>query len=70
MNLLRILFWIFVVITFVMILSRIFGHSASDLQIFIGILSIFFTNITDLHRRIGRIESDIKQIKDSVVKKE
>lgn len=70
MNFLRILFWIFVIITFGMILTRIFGHSATDLQIFFGILSIFFTSITDLYRRMGRMESDIKQIKDAVVKKD
>ncbi len=58
-NFLRILFWIFVIITFGMILTRIFGHSATDLQILIGILSIFFTNIVDLYYRLGKIEMNM-----------
>ncbi len=63
------LFWVFVVIFIIMILTRIFGHSATDLQIFISISGIFFTSIADLYRRIGNIESDIRQIKDIVTKK-
>lgn len=69
-NWLNILFWIFVIALIIMILTRIFGNSATDIQIFISILGIFFTSITNLHRRVGRIESDIKQIKNLIVKEQ
>lgn len=54
-----------------MLLTRMFGHSATDIQVFIGVAGIFFTSITDLYLRIGKLEAtlhfELKKIGEEIV---
>jgi len=54
------LFWILVGVLIFMLISRLTGHSATDVQIFLTIFGLVFTSITDMHRRIGSIESRVE----------
>lgn len=60
---LEILFWIILIILFIMILTRIFGKSATEIQIYIGFISGFIVImgfITKHHREIGVMKSEMK----------
>ncbi len=57
-NWLEILFWIIILLLFIMILSRIFGKSATDIQIYVGFISgllIIMSYIVKMNREIGEI---------------
>lgn len=43
-----------------LILTRIFGHSASDLSILIGLFTLLFTNQYRLNREIGEVKMTMK----------
>ncbi len=56
---LEILFWVMMVILFIMILTRIFGHSVTDVQIFLTATMIILTimgYIVKMNREIGEIK--------------
>ena len=60
---LEILFWIIIIVLFIMILTRVFGSSASDVQIYIGFVSGFIVVmgfIAKHHREIGVMKSEVK----------
>ena len=60
---LEVLFWIVMAVLVWMILTRVFGNSATDVQIFIGIVSGFFLvtgYMMRMNREIGEIKIDIK----------
>ena len=50
-----------------MILTRVFGHSAAEFQIIIGVLGMFFTSITTIFYKIGKIESELKEFKTKTI---
>ncbi len=60
---LEVLFWIVMTVLVIMILTRVFGHSATDVQIYIGIVSGFFLltgYIMRMNREIGEIKIEMK----------
>ena len=60
---LEVLFWIVMAVLVGMILTRVFGHSATDVQIYIGIVSGFFLitgYMMRMNREIGEIKIDMK----------
>ena len=67
---LEILLWVVILILFYMILTRIFGNSATDIQIYLGFLSSFLvvigfligTNnkVSNLNREMGEAKISIK----------
>ncbi len=56
---------LFVVVIY-MILTRIFGHSATDLAIVIGLVVLLFTNQYGLNREIGELRISIKHSFENV----
>jgi len=67
---LEILFWIIMIILFIMILSRIFGHSATDIQIYLAIftgLFIIMGHILKLNNNIGKLNREIGEIKIQMI---
>ena len=59
----EILFWIFLIILIIMILSRIFGKSATDINIILTIAAIMLAimgHIVKMNREIGEIKVGIK----------
>ena len=79
----EILFWIVILILILMILTRIFGHSATDIQIYLTIVIIMITimgYITKINREVGEIKThmmnsfnkikcDIDELKSKISKK-
>ena len=79
-NLLEVLFWIVMLALFIMILSRIFGNSATDIQVhvafFSGLLIIaslvvstnnkVMSHLIKINREIGEIKSQMKTSFDKV----
>tara|TARA_Y100000034_G_scaffold80413_1_gene96471 strand:+ start:2141 stop:2467 length:327 start_codon:yes stop_codon:yes gene_type:complete len=66
---LEVLFWIVMAVLVGMILTRVFGHSATDVQIYIGIVSGFFLitgYMMRMNREIGEIKVDMKHGFDRV----
>ena len=63
---LEILLWIVMLILFYMILTRIFGHSATDIQIYLGFISGFliimgfFMRSNDNYNKLNREVGEIK----------
>ena len=60
---LEILFWIVIIALFIMILTRIFGNSATDIQIYLGFITSLITImifIAKHYRETGEIKRDIK----------
>lgn len=58
-----VLFWIIMTLLFIMLLTRMFGSSASDLQIFFTFLSILLIgmgHIIKLNREVGEMKVGIK----------
>ena len=61
---LEILFWIIMIILFIMVLTRVFGSSATEIQIYIGFISGFIVVmgfIAKHHREIGVMKSEMKR---------
>lgn len=72
---LEILFWIIMIILFIMILSRIFGHSATDIQIYITLVMGMITimgYIMRMNREIEEIKiqmiSSFKKVREDISK--
>jgi len=62
-ELIEILFWIIIIALFIMILTRMFGKSATDIQIYLGFvagLTMVMGFITKHHREIGEIKIIMK----------
>ncbi len=60
---LEILFWVVMIILFIMILTRVFGNSATEIQIFLGFVTgfmIIMGFIAKHHREIGEIKINMK----------
>lgn len=62
-----ILFWFLTIIVLIMLFSRLFGKSATEFQIIVGTLSVFFTSITTLFYKIGKIEFELKDFKTKTI---
>lgn len=59
----EVLFWIIMIILFIMILTRVFGSSATDIQIYLGFISGLFmimSFIAKHHREIGEIKMEMR----------
>lgn len=50
---------LFVLVVY-MILTRLFGHSATDLAITLGLFTLLFVNQYQLNREVGEIKSALK----------
>jgi len=55
---LEILFWIVMAILFIMIMTKVFGKSATDIQIFLG----FFTGLLILMGHIIKLKGDVNHL--------
>ncbi len=65
-ELFEVLLWIVAIILFVMILTRIFGNSATDTQIYLGFftsLLIIIGHIIKLNTNIGDINRELGEFK-------
>lgn len=49
------------VIVIYMVLTRIFGHSATDLAIMMGLFALLFMNQYKINREIGEIKTTMKR---------
>ena len=72
---LEILIWIVLIILFIMILTRIFGSSATDLQIYTGFITSLVAIVLFMakhYRETGEIKQDMKygfeKVKNSFTK--
>lgn len=68
-NWLEILFWIILAVLIIMILTRIFGGSATDVQIYIAITTGMLTimsYIVKMNREIGEIKIEMKHISSGI----
>ena len=78
LNWFEILFWIFIIILIIMILTRIFGKSATDTQIYITLIIVMLTimgslvkimsYIVKMNREIGEIKVQMTNNFDSIKK--
>lgn len=59
-NWIQVLSIILFVIVVYMILTRLFGHSATDLAITVGLFVLLFINQYQLNREVGEIKSALK----------
>jgi len=69
-NLLEILFWIVMIILFIMILTRVFGKSATDFQIYLGFftgLLIIMGHIVALMSNINNLNREVGELKASMI---
>ena len=58
-----IFFWIILIVLFTMVLTRVFGNSATDIQIYIAIITALagiINYVAKHHREIGEIKIDMK----------
>ena len=68
-NWLEVLLWIMMIVIFIMILSRIFGNSATDIQVYLGfasILVVIMGYISRLNREVGEVKVGIKHSFDKI----
>lgn len=68
-NWLEVLLWIVMAVLFIMILSRIFGRSATDIQIYLAFFSglLLIMNYTGkLNREVGEIKFQIADTKKQI----
>ena len=66
---LEILFWIVIIVLFIMILTRIFGKSATDVQIYITILTGMLAIMTYLiksNNQISKMNREIGEMKTQI----
>ncbi len=74
-NWLEVLFWIIILLLLAMVLTRIFGHSATDVQIYLAFISgllVVMTQIVKMNREIGEIKIQMKnsfrKVRDDIEK--
>lgn len=63
---LEILFWMIMIVLFIMILTRIFGKSATDIQIYLAFfasLLIIMGRIIKLNNNFGKLSREIGEFK-------
>lgn len=72
---LEILFWIIIIALFIMILTKMFGSSATEIQIYLGFITsvvVVMSFLAKHHREIGvmgvKIENNFEKVKESFVK--
>ncbi len=58
---LEVLIMVMFVIVVYMILTRLFGHSATDLAITVGLFTLLFANQYKINRELGEIKISITQ---------
>lgn len=74
-NWFEIVFWIVIIILFIMILTRIFGKSATDIQIYLAIVMVMITimgHIVKMNREIGEMRvhmiESFKRVREDINK--
>lgn len=71
----EILFWVVIIALFIMILTKMFGSSATEIQIYLGFITsivVVMSFLAKHHREIGvietKIENNFEKVKESFVK--
>lgn len=66
MNIFNIFFWIFMIISLILLIWYVFGHSPAEFYLLFSLIITIIFKFSGVNREIGEIKTEIKSLREEI----